>query len=62
MKLVWNAVEMGWQCSECGALYSDHELERVFNYSEQTPKNFTESHCMDCGCLWVEAEGENIEI
>ena len=58
MKLVWNEVERGWVCSECGSIYSDSELERVFNYKAQIPKNFTESYCMDCGCHWEEAEGD----
>ena len=62
MKLVWNERECGWECSECGALYSDYELERVFSYNEQTPKNFTESYCMDCGCFWGEAESEHVEV
>lgn len=62
MKLVWNEVECGWECSECGALYSDYELERVFDYNIQTPEHFTERYCMDCGCLWEEAEGANVEF
>ena len=56
MKLVWNEVECGWECSDCGALYSKEEVERVFNFHNQVSENFTESYCMDCGCCWVEAK------
>lgn len=56
MKLVWNELENAWECSECGALYSSEEVERVFGYNEQVPEHFTESYCMDCGCQWDEAE------
>ena len=56
MKLIWNELEHGWKCSECGALYSTEEVERVFSYREQVPKNFDESYCMDCGCSWTEVE------
>ena len=56
MKLVWNELENAWECSECGALYSNEEVERVFGYNTQIPENFTESYCMDCGCQWNEAD------
>ena len=56
MKLIWNELENGWECSECGALYSAEEVERVFGYREQVSKNFDESYCMDCGCAWTEVE------
>ena len=56
MKLIWNEVEQAWECSECKSLYSDYEVERVFGYSTQIPKNFNESYCMDCGCMWEEAK------
>lgn len=63
MKLVWNDKECGWECSYCGALYSDYELERVFGYTApQTPDNFQKSYCMDCGCFWEDVEGEHVEI
>jgi len=55
MKLVWNELECAWECSECGALYSKEEVERVFGYNTQVPERFTESYCMDCGCQWNEA-------
>lgn len=56
MKLVWNEIENAWECSECGALYSKEEVERVFGFDTQVPENFAESYCMDCGCQWDEAE------
>ena len=49
MKLVWNDLECGWECSECGALYGEEEVARLFNFDEQVPKNFTVGYCMDCG-------------
>lgn len=55
MKIVWNEVENAWQCSECSSLYSSEEVERAFGYNVQIPRNFSESYCMDCGCLWAEA-------
>ena len=55
MKLIWNELECAWECSECGALYSKEEVERVFGYNTQVPERFTESYCMDCGCQWNEA-------
>ena len=55
MKLVWNSIECGWQCSECGALYSDEEVARIFQFDAQTPKNFVEGYyCMDCGGIFDE--------
>ena len=56
MKLVWNDVERGWVCSECGSIYDTDEVQRAFNYVEQTAEHFTESYCMDCGCVWMTAE------
>ena len=56
MKLVWNEIENGWVCAECGSIYSENEVERVFDYKEQTYEHFCESYCMDCGCLWEEVE------
>ena len=56
MMLVWNEVERGWECSECGALYSDTDVERVFGFDSQIPENFAESYCMDCGCKWHEVK------
>ena len=52
MKLVWNDLEQGWECSGCGALYSEDEVQRVFGYDKQIPKNFCTCYCMDCGCPW----------
>ena len=56
MKLVWNEVEHAWECSECGSLYSDAEVERAFGFHTRVPEHFVESYCMDCGCMWEEAE------
>lgn len=56
MKLVWNDGENAWICSECGAIYGEDEVRRVFNYDEQTAEHFIESYCMDCGCTWTTAE------
>ena len=53
--LVWNEMEHAWECPECGALYSDCEIERAFGYKELVPENFIESYCMDCGTIWQEA-------
>ena len=58
MKLIWNDCENGWVCSECGAIYGTDEVERAFGYNNQKPENFSESYCMDCGCLWEEAAVE----
>ena len=55
MELVWNEVEHAWVCSECGAIYGEDEVTRVFGFSDQKPNNFAESYCMDCGCQWTEA-------
>lgn len=61
--LKYNESEFGWECSECGALYSAEELARVFDYNtihleEQRElakkKLFAPCHCMDCGTLWEE--------
>lgn len=59
MKLVWNEVEEGWICSNCGAIYGTDEVNRVFGFDEQSPDRFYESYCMDCGCLWENAEKDN---
>lgn len=56
MKLIWNEVENAWECSECGSLYCDGEVERAFGYKTLVPENFVESYCMDCGSVWTEAE------
>ena len=31
--LKYNNLECGWECSECGAIYSEKELARVFDYT-----------------------------
>lgn len=50
MRLKWNNLECGWECSECGALYGENEVERIFGYNPQTAENFNKGyHCMDCG-------------
>ena len=56
MKLVWNDGEQGWVCSNCGSIYGEDEVQRAFGYNYQESKNFIECYCMDCGCLWTEAE------
>ena len=55
MKLVWTDSECGWECSECGAIYSEEEVARMFDYNDQTVKNFNAGYCMDCGILFDEA-------
>lgn len=56
MRLVWNELECGWQCSECGALYNEEEVARMFNYCVCVPKYFEEGYyCMDCGGRFTEA-------
>ena len=55
MQLIWNELECGWECSECGAIYSEDEVARMFQFDEQIPDNFSESYCMDCGSLLDEA-------
>ena len=55
MKLVWNELECGWVCSECGAIYSEEEVARVFGYNDQVTTNFHDGYCMDCGGRFVEA-------
>lgn len=52
MKLVWNEVELGWVCERCGAIYDSKEVERSFEYKEQTSENFNGGYCMDCGVFW----------
>ena len=54
MKLVWNDLELGWECSDCGAIYGEEEVARMFNYNEQTANNFTGGYCMDCGVRFEE--------
>ena len=50
MQLKWNDIECGWECSECGALYGEEEVARIFQFGDQIPKNFVEGcYCMDCG-------------
>ena len=49
MKLVWNDLECAWVCSECGAIYGEEEVARMFGYNIQEAKNFTGGYCMDCG-------------
>ena len=56
MKLVWNDGEQGWICGNCGSIYSEEEVQRVFGYNYQNSENFNEGYCMDCGCRWTEAE------
>ncbi len=56
MKLVWNDVENGWECSECGALYDNEEVARLFMFGEQVENNFVGGYCMDCGVELNEVE------
>ena len=58
MKLVWNDCEMGWICSECGAIYGPEEVARAFNDENQTQESFNECYCMDCGGIFTEAVKE----
>ena len=61
--LKYNNLECGWECSECGAIYSGKELARVFDYMSNDVEEqrelakegkFVPCHCMDCGTLWEE--------
>ena len=61
--LKYNESELGWECSECGTLYSGDELARVFDYMSNDSEEqrdlakqgkFTPCYCMDCGTLWNE--------
>ena len=54
MKLVWDELECGWKCSDCGALYGEDEVARMFDYNLQTAKNFHDGYCMDCGGRFTE--------
>lgn len=54
-KLIWNNLECGWECSECGALYSEDEVARMFNYDNQTIDMFRGGYCMDCGSCFDRA-------
>lgn len=48
--LVWSEKEQGWICGECGAVYSDAEVARMFGYNDgREPENFECGYCMDCG-------------
>lgn len=58
MKLVWNDVECGWVCEQCGAIYGNEEVERLFSFDNQVPENFYGGYCMDCGVEFVEAVKE----
>lgn len=60
-KLLYNPRECGWECSECGAIYSGEEMARVFDYCTRDIDEQREyinegipvsCHCMDCGILW----------
>lgn len=54
MKLVWNELECGWECSDCGAIYGEEEVARMFDYNVQSAKNFHDGYCMDCGGRFTE--------
>lgn len=56
-KLVYNEKECGWYCSNCSALYSDDEVNRMFGYTGIfKPEKFEGGYCMDCGTWFMEAE------
>lgn len=55
MTLKWNEIEHGWVCSDCGAIYGDEEVQRLFGFDDQIPENFCEGYCMDCGVQFTEA-------
>ena len=59
--LKWNEFENGFECSECGGLYGEDELSRVFSYNGIRKENFTSCHCMDCGTLWLGVDMENYD-
>ena len=54
MKLVWNELECGWECSDCGAIYGEEEVARMFDYNTQDANHFHEGYCMDCGGRFTE--------
>lgn len=54
MKLVWNELELGWECSDCGAIYGEEEVARMFDYNTQNAENFHSGYCMDCGIRFEE--------
>lgn len=58
MKLVWNDIECGWVCSECGAIYGEDEVVRMFDYNDQSVENFHDGYCMDCGGRFTAAVKE----
>lgn len=60
-KLLYNELEQGWECSECGAIYSSDEVARVFDYQTsdiEEQKSYVNKptpvscYCMDCGTYW----------
>lgn len=62
-KLLHNSLENGWECSECGGIYSGDEVARVFDYMSsdvEEQKGYIKDeipvscYCMDCGCRWEE--------
>lgn len=54
MTLVWNELECGWECSDCGAIYGEEEVARMFDYNVQNVNTFNEGYCMDCGGRFTE--------
>lgn len=56
MKLVWSDGEQGWICGNCGSIYGEDEVQRIFGYNSQNAENFNDGYCMDCGCHWNEVE------
>lgn len=49
--LQWNEVENCWECTNCGARFSNNEVARLFSDKIQIPENFFGGYCMDCGAF-----------
>lgn len=51
-KLRYNKLECAYVCPDCGAIFGDDEIARVFGFGPKTRENFEPSYCMDCGTHW----------
>lgn len=52
-ELMWEEVEQGWTCSNCGGRFSQEEIGRLSDFEEMSPKTFHDGFCMDCGCRFT---------
>lgn len=55
-KLKYIAGEMGFTCTNCGAIYDESEIRRLFSYDRITKSNFYCGYCMDCGLLFDDVD------